>query len=370
MDFDLLPQLIIVISIAGILFIVGRNFSKVKEATKEEIFLAESAKEKEEKEKFLYLYKRAVRRINKENYQKKMADFWLWLEKLLRKLRILVMKIDGKMVRVLERLRQKNTESIENWKQMAERNVRKSKEAEMLSGFLAGGAYRKHHKEHKEHEEPQKADIEAEEEEIKSQMSAVTVSDDAYTPIVEQEIYEDRGTVERFNPYDDAAAIQKEEQSDEIAVKEEIESVGYAAIEEMTVIESVEDPEPLPKKEIAEMEVSDETVPEEQEETTDTQIEEEKVEEDGIIQTIEDGEIETEEEEKLRTKKEQECIEILMKNPADIKAYWRLGLIYSKRRNYEDALACFRQIVKIDPTYTKAKQKAIELMEKMKKRGK
>jgi tetratricopeptide (TPR) repeat protein len=71
---------------------------------------------------------------------------------------------------------------------------------------------------------------------------------------------------------------------------------------------------------------------------------------------------------RIRTRKEQEYIEMLMKNPADIKAYWKLGLIYSKRHNYDDALACFRQIVKIDPTYTKAKQKALELMEKMKRK--
>ena len=64
--------------------------------------------------------------------------------------------------------------------------------------------------------------------------------------------------------------------------------------------------------------------------------------------------------------KEKEYIEMILKNPIDIKSYWKLGIVYSRRNNYKDALSCFRQITKIDPTYTKAKKKISDLVERMK----
>ena len=57
---------------------------------------------------------------------------------------------------------------------------------------------------------------------------------------------------------------------------------------------------------------------------------------------------------------------MILKNPINIKAYWKLGIVYSRRKNYKDAISCFRQITKIDPTYTKAKKKITDLMERMK----
>ena len=340
MDFDLLPQLLIIFSIAGILFIVGRNFSKVKEASREEIFHKESEKEKEEKEKFLYLYKRAVRRINKENYQKKMADFWVWLEKLLRRLRIIVLKLDSRMSAILERLRKKNIQSIENLKEMAEtaeKNVRKSKEMEGLSEFLSGkGAHNNRWKA----KESRSVALEEKKEEDPS-----VLSDDVAFHAPEVKNLDSYGL-----PVSDA-----EKQEEAIAQADYIEIVEVATIE----------------SENADEVLSEEIITEEEPEIK-SEIEpyEKVMSEVSKIDKEEADVAESVEEEKIRTKKEQECIEILMQDPADIKAYWRLGIIYSKRRNYEDALACFRQIVKIDPTYTKAKQKAIELMEKMKKRGK
>ncbi|MDD3006818.1 MAG: tetratricopeptide repeat protein [Candidatus Pacebacteria bacterium] len=336
MDFDLLPQLIIIFSIAGILFIVGRNFSKVKEAAaREEIFLEESAKEKEEKEKFLYLYRRAVRRINKENYQKKMADFWLWLEKFLRRVRIIIMKLDGKMVATLERLRKKNVKSIENLKDMAsitEKNVLSSKEVKGLSGFLSGkGAYRKKNK--AQEVVPAATDKEAEKDKT---LDIHTENADSFVP------------KEKMLLGDKTVSIETEEKT----VSAEILPEAIVTEEVDIMAEEIEI-----KVEAERMEEPEETVIVEESEETKKDKKEVKPTENV-------------EEEKIRTKKEQECIELLMHNPADIKAYWRLGLIYSKRRNYEDALACFSQIVKIDPTYTKAKQKVIELMEKMKKKGK
>ena len=101
MDFEILPQLVILFSTAGILVIVGRNFSKIKEKESESLFL-EKEEVKKEKEKFLYLYKRAIRRINKENYRQKISSFWLWLEKLLRKIRINFLKLDRSIVSILE----------------------------------------------------------------------------------------------------------------------------------------------------------------------------------------------------------------------------------------------------------------------------
>lgn len=68
-----------------------------------------------------------------------------------------------------------------------------------------------------------------------------------------------------------------------------------------------------------------------------------------------------------KTNREKEYINMIMKNPIDVKAYWHLGTIYAKRRNYKDAIECFRQITKIDPTYEKAKHKLSEILAKMKK---
>lgn len=344
MDFDLLSQLLIIISIAGILLIVGRNFSKVKEASREKIFHAESEKEKEEKEKFLYLYKRAVRRINKENYQKKMADFWVWFEKLLRRLRIIVLKLDSRMSLILERLRKKNVRSIENLKEMAEtaeKNVLKSKEMEGLSEFLSGKGVRKNR---------WKARGKA------SSLPGEKTEENLSVPVDD---------VVSYTPGAETSVLEESSVSDAKKQEEAIAQADYIEIVEVVTIESENDNEVLSEEIIVEGIITEE----EPEAKSGIESYGAVMEASKLDKEVADV-AESAEEEKLRTKKEQECIEILMQDPADIKAYWRLGIIYSKRRNYEDALACFRQIVKIDPTYTKAKQKAIELMEKMKKRGK
>ncbi|MFA6896698.1 MAG: tetratricopeptide repeat protein [Patescibacteria group bacterium] len=359
MDFDLLPQLIIIFSIAGILFIVGRNFSKVKEAAREEIFLKENEKEKKEKEKFIYLYKRAVRRINKEKYQKKMADFWVWFEKFLRRLRIVVLKLDSRMSLVLERLRKKNARSIENLKEMAtatEKNMRKSKEMEELSGFLSGkGTYGKRRKMWKNPsvnlEEKTEESLADTNKSMNSSVDDAAKIEIADSPLVLSEdlvLEKENGAVEVYYAETEEIAVAEIENVIE-TLPEDARKETVAKEDIANIQDEMEKPEEIESFEAVMTEASEKN---------------EKDEENNI------GTAESADEEKVRTKREQECIEILMKDPADIKAYWRLGLIYSKRRNYEDALACFRQIVKIDPSYTKAKQKAIELMEKMKKKGK
>lgn len=362
MDFEILPQLVIILSMAGILAIVGKNFSKMKEAGSEELFLEESDKEKKEKEKFLYLYKRATRRINKENYQKKMAEFWVWFEKLLRKLRIIFLRVDGRIVAVLEQLRKKNVESLEDLRRRTEKNMNREKANEAFAKFWNNSGWGGRPKTGREAAQltvdmlaPKVADRDEN-----------TGAEDALPTTGDAEAY-------TLTP-EEAEEIKKAQTSYVEAVysePEEILAVAEAATPEIGIEPEIED-ELAPAAAQKEAVFAEEAPAQEisVEESMSEVVEEEPVfaEETGtVLSETEDAKAEeTEEEKKIRTRKEQEYIEILMKDPADIKAYWKLGLIYSKRRNYEDALACFRQIVKIDPTYTKAKQKAIELMEKMK----
>ena len=64
MTFDLIPQIIIIISTGIIIVILGRNIPKVKNSNEENLFF----KKEKEKEKFFYLYSRIKKRINKEEY--------------------------------------------------------------------------------------------------------------------------------------------------------------------------------------------------------------------------------------------------------------------------------------------------------------
>lgn len=363
MDFDLLPQMTIVFSIAGILFIVGKNFSKVKEASQGQIFSAESEKEKEEKEKFKYLYERATRRLNKENYRKKMGEFWLWLEKFLRKTRLMLMKLDGKMVAMLEHLRQKNAKTMEEWKKMAEaaeKNIQKSQ------GLFAGkGVLRNRKKADGETDQAGKVPdvtMQAAEGGVMLQEEQPAVGEDCQVRTGEED------AAYGYMPAEEAEEAESE-------TYEEGEATAARRKEMENMIEKIDEF----ANEIEETEIFEETregtgegvlAAKEADEIPERAAQEEMtVEADEEALSDEEDLSENPEAENVRTRKEQECIELLMKDPADIKAYWKLGIIYSKRRNYEDALACFRQIVKIDPTYTKAKQKVIEVMEKMKKRG-
>ncbi|MCK4799617.1 hypothetical protein KAS31_01440, partial [Candidatus Parcubacteria bacterium] len=109
-------------------------------------------------------------------------------------------------------------------------------------------------------------------------------------------------------------------------------------------------------------------------ETLESEREEKEVLRTEIVDKKEETEVCTKEEEKaeIYTKKEnakgkeKEYIEMILKNPIDVKSYWKLGIVYSRRKNYKDAISCFRQITKIDPTYTKAKKKISDLVERMK----
>ena len=216
MEFDLIPQAVIIFSAGIIIFILGKNIPKIKE-TQDDDLLFEN-KGRKEKKKFSYLYGRLTRRIKKESYQEKADLVWKLLEKSLRKIRIKFLKLDNKIVPVLEELKKKN-ESRDNepeFKKEADNNCEKSGNGENA--------------------------------------------------------------------------------------------------------------------------ISD--------------VESDKSEKD---------------EENKKSGKEKEYIDSILKNPMDIKAYWKLGIVYSRRKKYKDSISCFRQIIKIDPGYTKAKKKIIDLMGRMKK---
>lgn len=243
MEFDLIPQLIIIFSAGIIVFILGKNILKIKRIPNDNS-LFENNTTKTEREKFFYLYKRLVRRINKEEYQKKINLFWIWLEKTLRKLRISFLKLDNKIVSLLDELREKKIEHIDREGQGESNGIKLNK--------IAGNDKNR-------------------------EGGKVTFVGTNKTG--------DTGNVK--SPMVDS----KKKDSDENIKK------------------------------------------------------------------------------RSKDDKEQEYINLILKNPDDIKLYWKLGIIYSRKKNYKDAISCFRQIIKIDPTYAKAKKKVADLIKRMRKRN-
>lgn len=263
MEFDIVPQIVLVLSMGIIIFILGKNISKVKETPDD--FLFENKDEKEEKEKFSYLCKRLTRRINKEKYQEKVDSFWIWFEKVLRRLRIKFLRLDNKIVSALDKVKEKNVESeIEDKDKSYEYN------------------------------EPKDDDLKLKDE----------------------------------NMYTDNKKIEENFNNDNKVVDDNFD------------LETENNTPDIPDV-----------------------IDEKKDENKNNKNNIETGELNTEN----KNGKEKEYIGLISKNPIDIKSYWKLGIVYSRRKNYKDAISCFRQITKIDPTYTKAKKKIVDLMGRMKK---
>jgi tetratricopeptide (TPR) repeat protein len=234
MDFDIIPQVVIIFFTGIIVLVLAKNISKVKETPDD--FLFESENVKKEREKFIYLYKRLTRRINKEKYQEKVDLFWVWFEKVLRKLRINFLRLDNKIVSALDKVKEKNVES----------------ETETKTETKSEDQWR-------EYDKPRDENMYMKDEEVEK--------------------------------------IETESKSDEDVVKTDELNAGN------------------------------------------------------------------------KKGKEKEYIDLILKNPIDIKSYWKLGIVYSRKKNYKDAISCFRQIIKIDPTYTKAKKKITDLMERMKKKN-
>lgn len=269
MEFDLIPQIVIIFSAGIIIFILGKNIPKIKEAQDSDLLFEN--KNREEKKKFSYLYGRLTRRIKKDNYQEEIGLVWKWLEKSLRKMRIKFLKLDNKIVSILEKLKKKHAEH-EN-----DRELRTKKETDNADGY------------------------------------------------------------KKFNDKNDTVSdIGLEENK-----RTDFENGGLENIAEKNGFTD------KPKDELKTGEI-----------TSEEKTEDSKEKSNGKNET---------EKEKKKSDKEKEYIKLILESPKNIKAYWKLGIIYSRRKKYKDSISCFRQIVKIDPSYTKAKKKISDLMGKIKK---
>ena len=63
----------------------------------------------------------------------------------------------------------------------------------------------------------------------------------------------------------------------------------------------------------------------------------------------------------IKDKLEEALIERIAVNPRDLEAYERLGDYYIERQNLEDALECYRQVLKLSPVNYKARVKIRKL---------
>lgn len=79
---------------------------------------------------------------------------------------------------------------------------------------------------------------------------------------------------------------------------------------------------------------------------------EEKIKEYPIIS---DKVVQPESKSETKDKLEVALVDRVAQNPQDIEAYERLGDYYIERGNNQDALECFRQVLKMSPVHRKAK---------------
>ncbi len=241
MEFIIIPQLVLVFSLAGILLILGRNFSKFKEVSAEEKHdrsLEEvAARVKGEEKKFKYLCRRMAERISLRAVQEKYKRFsdliHIKLEKILRKIRINFLRLDNKFVALIEKLRRSGNK----------------KEIQIESAELPADRI----------------------DEFKIEKPLIVKK----TNKVKEDI--DKGKSEKNN----------EERSGK-----KIKKVG---------------------------------------------------------------------------KKEEEYLKIISGDPKNMDAYWKLGILYSRKKNYRDALNCFKEIVKIKPNYEKARKKIKIISDRLKR---
>ncbi len=265
MEFIIIPQLILIFSLFGILLILGRNFSRIKDVyepapgfSREENIRDRSLEEaveriKKEEEKFKYLWRRMAKRINlrtaQEKYKQLLGAARIKLEKVLRKTRIGFLKLDSKLAVLIEKLKKRK-----------EKNVS---------------------------ENPPRP------------------------PLV------------------------KRETSPTPLTKKNIGILGYSEIgeEERKIKKNID-----PEKDVAVKKAK------------------EIVSENSPGSLLQRGK-----------SKEGEYLKAISDNPKNADAYWKLGILYSRKRNYRDALNCFKEIVKIKPNYEKAKKKIKDISEKMRK---
>lgn len=87
----------------------------------------------------------------------------------------------------------------------------------------------------------------------------------------------------------------------------------------------------------------------------------EKLDKAEVLETIQKAKEEVKEQEKnqgstepslslsAEESEEKQLIDLIAKNPRDIDSYRRLGFLYCKQGNKEDAKNCFRQVLKLEP---------------------
>lgn len=91
-----------------------------------------------------------------------------------------------------------------------------------------------------------------------------------------------------------------------------------------------------------------------------------KEEDKALLEKIEavkeaEEEFEEAEEEAPVSDEEREYIDTITQNPKNIEAYRALGFIYLRQKNYSDARASFRQVLKLDPRDQETKGKLEEI---------
>ena len=272
MEFNLIPQVIIIFSIGVIIFIFGKNIPKMKEMQDNDPLFEN---ENKEKKKFSYLCDKLTRRIRKDSYQEKMGSVWKWLEKSLRKIRIKFLKLDNKIISVLEKLKKKS----------------------------------------------------------------VNHSDESSE--FKKEIGSSKDIVDKSFAFPSQLSAEK--------LCEEREEVLKETDSNKNIVDDV-------KLEKSEKDGKSEMDRSEDELQTSKIISEEKSKDEDKTEKKEE-----------KSSKEKEYISLILRSPKNIKAYWKLGIVYSRRKKYKDSISCFRQIIKIDPGYTKAKKKIVDLVKRMKK---
>lgn len=79
------------------------------------------------------------------------------------------------------------------------------------------------------------------------------------------------------------------------------------------------------------------------------------------VPEVEQGQVEEATTEEAPTEEEKKYIDLISKNPKDIDAYRALGFIYLKQKNYSNARACFRRVLKKRPEDEGVKNKLEEI---------
>lgn len=108
--FNILPPLLIILGIAGLIFIFKGKEGEKDEKITERIEEVEDKKIADGKERF---FERFYRIFNKENYQKASNQFFLFIEKSLVRSRIIILRIDRTIFKNLASIRKRKDNNDE-----------------------------------------------------------------------------------------------------------------------------------------------------------------------------------------------------------------------------------------------------------------